>query len=68
MRKRKNIHNILLKEGMKIIIEKLDIINLFIKIYKDEKKKDIIVGKNEFIEVSEECKKTVHEIYINTVF
>ena len=53
---------------MKIIIEKLDIINLFKKIYKMKKKKDVIVGKNEFIEVSDECKKTVNEIYINTVF
>ena len=68
MRKRKNIQNILLDEGMKIIIEKLDIINLFKKIYKDEKKQDIINDKNEFIEMSDECKKNVHEIYKSTVF
>ena len=35
-RKKKNIQNVLLDEGMKIIKEKLDIINIFKKIYSIE--------------------------------
>ena len=37
VRRRKNIQNILLNEGMKLIIEKLDLLNLFRTIYRDEK-------------------------------
>ena len=37
VRRRNNLQNILLNEGMKLIIEKLDLLNLFRTIYRDEK-------------------------------
>ena len=53
-RKRKNIQNILLDEGMNIISEKMDIFNMFKKIYKDEELQEKIKNRN--IEMSDECK------------
>ena len=54
-RRRKNIQNYLLDEGMNIICEKLDIFNIFDKIYKDEEiMEKIICNKN--IEMSSKCK------------
>ena len=53
-RNRKNIQNILLDEGMNIISEKMDIFNMFKKIYKDEELQEKI--KNTNIEMSDECK------------
>jgi hypothetical protein len=67
-RKRKNVQNILLDEGMKIIIEKLDIINLFKKIYRDEKLQTKIETKEEIIEMSDECKKNLHDLFKNTLY
>ena len=67
-RKKKNIQNILLDEGMKIIIEKLDIINLFKKIYRDEKLQSKIETKEEIIDMSEECKKNLHDLFKNTLY
>ena len=66
-RKRKNMQNILLNEGMKIIIEKLDIINVFKKIYRDEKVQSKIETKEEIIEMSDECKKNLHNLFKNTL-
>ena len=68
MRKRKNIQNILLDEGMKIIIEKLDIINLFKKLYRDEKIQSKIETKEEIIEMSEDCKKNLHDLFKSTLY
>ena len=48
-KKKKPLSNILLNEGMKIIIENLDVQNLFKAVYKREEIKDPI-------EMSEECK------------
>lgn len=62
-KKRKNIQNILLNEGMKIIIEKLDIINVFKKIYRDEIVQSKIETKDELIEMSDECKKNIHDLF-----
>ena len=66
-RKRKNIQNILLDEGMKIITEKLDIINVFKKIYRDEKLQTKIETNEEIIEMSENCKKNLHDLFKNTL-
>jgi hypothetical protein len=67
-RKRKNIQNILLDEGMKIIIEKLDIINVFKKLYRDEKLQSKIETKEEIIEMSEDCKKNLHDLFKSTLY
>jgi hypothetical protein len=67
-RKRNNIQNILLDEGMKIIIEKLDIMNLFKKIYRDEKLQEKLDDKEEYIEMSDECKNKLFDIYKNTLY
>ena len=67
VRKRKNIQNILLDEGMKIIIEKLDIINLFKRIYRDEKLQEMQDDKEEYIKMSDECKTQLFDIYNRTL-
>jgi formate dehydrogenase assembly factor FdhD len=67
-RKRKNIQNILLDEGMKIIIEKLDIMNLFKKIYKDEKLQEMLDDKDEYIEMTDECKLKLYDILKNSLY
>ena len=59
VRKRKNIQNVLLDEGMKIITEKLDIMNLFKKLYIDEKIQENTKIKDITIEMSDECKEKV---------
>ena len=58
-RKRKNIENILLDEGMRIISQKLDIIYIFKKLYKDDDEK----LKNEvIIEMSDICKNKIESL------
>ena len=57
------MENILINEGMKVITEKLDIINLFKKLVKDEiiqERENII---NDSIEMSDECKANLYSIY-----
>ena len=54
-RKRKNINNILLDECMNIITQKLDILNLFRNLYKDEKMQIKFDIKDELIQMSNEC-------------
>ena len=66
-KKRKNMQNILLNEGMKIIIEKLDVINLFKKIYRDEKVQSKIETNEEIIEMSDDCKKNLHDLFKSTI-
>ena len=58
VRKRKNIENILLDEGMRIITEKLDIINIFKKLCKD----DIDLSEEKIIKMSGSCIKKLREI------
>ena len=53
---------------MKIIIKKLDIINLFKKIFRDEKIQAKINQIDEIIEMSNECKKDLHYIFKNTLY
>ena len=59
IRKAKNVQNILLDEGMKIINEKLDILNLFRKIYKDDIANEKFT-KIDFKKMSEECRENLN--------
>ena len=61
IRKRKTVENILLDEGMSVIKEKLDIFNIFDKIYRSEKIHEKLV-KEEIFEMSDECKKKLLSI------
>ena len=45
----------LLDEGVKIISEKLDIMNIFVKLYQDEKMQEKMLGNLEGIRMSDEC-------------
>ena len=58
-RKIKNLKNVLLKEGMRIIMEKMDILYMFKKMIKDE---DFLYLKNIQIDMSENCKNDLLEI------
>ena len=60
-RKRINIENILLEESLRIISEKLDILNIFKRLYRDEN-----INKNNIMEMSKECKLKLYE-YRNKV-
>ena len=62
-RKTRNIQNILLDEGMRIIMEKLDILNMFKKIFRDEKMQENYDIKNEEILMSDKCKQDIEGIY-----
>ena len=61
VRKRKNVQNVLLDEGMKVITEKLDIMNLFKKLYIDEIIQEKVKIKDVKIEMSEECKENLQK-------
>ena len=67
VKKRKNVQNILLNEGMKLIIEKLDLLNLFRTLYRDEKIHDY-VKNGETIKMSENCKKNLEQMYNSLYF
>ena len=56
-RKKKNIQNVLLDEGMRIIEEKLDIINIFKKIYSIESIEKTLKIKGNALEMSDTCKQ-----------
>ena len=62
VRKRKNLQNILLDEGIKIIIEKLDLINIFKKLYKEDKTQERIF-KDDIIKMSYDCKFNLQKVY-----
>ena len=59
-RKRKNLENVLLDEGMNIIVDQLDIMNIFRKIYRDDLQDNI--RKNEVIDMSDSCKFFLHNL------
>jgi hypothetical protein len=61
-RKKKNIQNILIDEGMKIIVEKLDIINIIKKIYSTEYIEKALKIEGNMFEMSDICKKKI-ELY-----
>ncbi len=63
LRKRNNLRNALMDEGMKIIVEKLDIMNIFNRVYKDEKIQERM--NFEDIEMSDECKQKIDLMYKN---
>ena len=52
-KRRKNVQNILINEGMTVITQNLDVVNIFNKIYRDGKIEDII--KNHTLKMSDEC-------------
>ena len=54
-RKKKNIQNVLLDEGKDIIVENLDIMNIFKKIYNMNKLEETIKA-NKIFEMSDKCK------------
>jgi len=67
IRKTKNLNNILLDEGMNMVNEKLDILNLFRNMFKN----DMIKGKLSKIEtkeMSDECKQSLERIDIFSNF
>ena len=66
-RKFHNIQNILLDEGMKLIMDKLDIRFLFKKIIKDDKIQENYNLENMQIIMSEECKQKIIKLH-NSIF
>ena len=62
-RKKKNIQNVLLDEGMRVIVEKLDIINIFKKIYSTEFIEKTLKIKGNMLEMSDTCKQKI-KLYI----
>ena len=61
-KKREHFERILLEEGMKIILKKLDVKNLFKKIYKDNSEIDEKNADSEYIEMSDNCKKELRNV------
>ena len=57
IRKIKTVNSYVLEEGVNIIKERLDILNIFTKLYYDEKIHDYFKNKNNEIEMSINCKK-----------
>ena len=55
-RKRKNLDNVLLDEGINLVCEKLDVLNLFDKIYKVEQTLEKVEENDIFEVMSKECK------------
>jgi hypothetical protein len=62
-RRFKNIQNVLLNEGMRIIMEKMDILFMFKKMIKDDKIEDTIYLTRIQIDMSEESKQQIKEVY-----
>ena len=66
VRKRKNVENILLDEGINIICERLDVISIFHKIYRIENMENIqkkFGGNNIYSPMSNECKTKLLSLY-----
>ena len=57
VRKRKNVQNILLDEGVRLIVEQLDLVNIFKKLYNQDNVKDINI-----IKMSNDCKYKLNKI------
>ena len=56
VRKRKNVNNYVLDEGLDLISKRLDILNIFKKLYYDENIQKNYLKENEEIEMSVRCK------------
>ena len=62
-KKRKNVQNILLDEGMAIITQYLDVINIFKKLFRDGKIQETLQKENDdIIDMSEECLYKLNKI------
>jgi hypothetical protein len=61
VRKRKNLQNVLLNEGMKLIFEKLDLLNIFRTVYRDEKI-HLKIKNDDLIKMSNNCRKNLEGI------
>ena len=65
-KKRKNIYNILLDEGIKVFSEKMDLLRIFNKVFEDEEK----INDHKILEMTDECKlnllKVSSKININS--
>ncbi len=57
-KKRININNILLEEGMKIFSEKMDILRIFNKLFEDEEK----INEYKILDMTDECKQKLLKI------
>ena len=55
------LNNTLLDEGMKLIVEQLDIFNVFRKLYTETKREEQLKEKAIKVEMSDECKKNLVE-------
>ena len=64
-RRKKSLENTLIDEGMGIVMDKLDIINLFRILLIDEKTKEKL--KTETFEMSDACKVNIHDM-INKIY
>ena len=62
IRKRTNMPNILIDEGMRLISECLDIINIFKRAHLENQLLDKI-DNEEYIQMSDECKKSLKKVY-----
>ena len=62
VRKKRNVGNILIDEGMKVLTEKLDLMNLFKILYKEEKNQNDMEQKFEVIDMSEVCKLNLKKV------
>ena len=68
VRKRKNIQNILLDEGIQIIHEELDISNIFKKLHKEKGNKDIKDNNDNIINMSYKCKKNLEKVRTSIIY
>ena len=57
IRKRKNVNNYVLEEGLRLIGKRLDIINIFKRLYYDEKAQKFYMKDSEEIAMSAKCKE-----------
>ena len=65
VRKKKNLHNILLNESMKLISEKLDVLNIFRIMCLNEEIYSKYDYKNDFIQMSNECVQSLKNVNIS---
>ena len=64
VRRSKNLENVLINEGMDLISKRLDIFNIFEKMYKDEHRDEPLLNK--IFSMSDECKTGLRTIRLDT--
>ena len=64
VRRSKNLENVLINEGMDLISKRLDIFNIFEKMYKDEHRDGPLLNK--IFSMSDECKTGLRTIRLDT--